>query len=171
MDPLTEKQIRSCFVNCSKGEASRMRLPLDFAETPWQDLDFLGWIDPGARLRAHIVIPRETGPIGITLRVPGAGNTSAVKSSLCRICLTGHASSGVSLLVAPLAGPAGRDGNTVGTYLCADLACSLYVRGKRQPQLRTNQYEESLTLEERITRTVTNLDAFAAKVTSAQRAA
>ncbi|RII19724.1 hypothetical protein DSC45_06910 [Streptomyces sp. YIM 130001] len=34
MKPLTENQIRSPFVNCMKGEASRPRLPLDFAELP-----------------------------------------------------------------------------------------------------------------------------------------
>ncbi|MER7112555.1 FBP domain-containing protein [Streptomyces sp. NPDC000229] len=166
MEPLSEKQIRSSFVNCTKGEASRLRLPSDFTELPWGDLDFLGWVDPGAPLRAHLVLPRGDGPLGITLRVPAVGRASAVKSSLCQICLTGHASSGVTLLVAPLAGARGREGNTVGTYLCSDLACPLYVRGKRQPKLRSGRYEESLTLDERIARMAANLDAFVAKVTA-----
>ncbi|OEJ24104.1 hypothetical protein AR457_06100 [Streptomyces agglomeratus] len=165
MEPLSENQIRSSFVNCTKGEASRLKLPLDFAELPWGDLDFLGWVDPGAPLRAHLVLPRPDGPLGMTLRVPGATRTSAVKSSLCQLCLTGHASSGVTLLAAPLAGARGRAGNTVGIYVCADLACSLYVRGKRQPKLRSGRYEESLTQDERIARTLANLDAFVAKVT------
>ncbi|MFE6837768.1 FBP domain-containing protein [Streptomyces sp. NPDC057705] len=167
MEPLSEKQIRASFVNCTKGEAARLRLPLDFAELPWGDLDFLGWVDPGAPLRAHLVLPRDTGPLGISLRVPSVGRTSAVKSSLCQICLTGHASSGVALLAAPLAGARGREGNTVGTYICADLACSLYLRGKRQPKLRTGRHEESLTQDERLARMWGNLDAFAARVTAA----
>ncbi|MFB0631821.1 FBP domain-containing protein [Streptomyces sp. AB3(2024)] len=166
MEPLSEIQIRSSFVNCTKGEAARLRLPLDFAELPWQDLDFLGWVDPGAPLRAHLVVPREGGPVGISLRVPSVGRTSALKSSLCQICLTGHASSGVTLLAAPLAGARGREGNTVGTYICADLACSLYVRGKRVPKLRTTRYEESLTLDERLARMRGNLDAFTSKITA-----
>ncbi|MEV6954911.1 FBP domain-containing protein [Streptomyces sp. NPDC051183] len=166
MEPLSEKQIRSSFVNCTKGEAARLRLPLDFAELPWEDLDFLGWVDPGAPLRAHLVLHREEGPLGISLRVPAIGRTSAMKSSLCQVCLTGHASSGTTLLVAPLAGPRGREGNTVGTYICTDLACSLYLRGKRQPKLRTVRYEESLTLDERLARMSGNLDAFVAKVTA-----
>ncbi|MEC4574426.1 FBP domain-containing protein [Streptomyces virginiae] len=165
MEPLTEKQIRASFVNCTKGEAARMRLPLDFAELPWEDLDFLGWVDPGAPLRAHLVLPREEGPLGISLRVPSVGRTSAVKSSLCQICLTGHASSGVTLLAAPLAGARGREGNTVGTYICADLACSLYVRGKRQPKLRAGRQEESLTVEERVARMEGNLNGFVSRVT------
>ncbi|GFM99041.1 hypothetical protein Sfulv_38520 [Streptomyces fulvorobeus] len=152
-------------MNCTKGEAARLKLPLDFGALPWEDLDFLGWVDPGAPLRAHIVLPRAGGPLGFSLRVPSVRRTSAVKSSLCQICLTGHASSGVSLLAAPLAGARGREGNTVGIYICADLACPLYVRGKRQPKLRTGRYEESLTVEERVARMAGNLDAFAAKVT------
>ncbi len=167
VDPLTDKQIRSSFVNCTKGEAARLRLPLDFAELPWEDLDFIGWVDPGAPLRAHLVLPRADGPVGISLRVPSVSRTSAVKSSLCQVCLTGHASSGVTLLVAPLAGARGREGNTVGIYVCADLACPLYVRGKRQPKLRTGRYEESLTLDERLARMSGNLDAFVSKVTEA----
>ncbi|MER6505066.1 FBP domain-containing protein [Streptomyces sp. NPDC001455] len=166
MEPLSEKQIRSSFVNCTKGDAARLRLPLDFAELPWQDLDFLGWVDPGAPLKAHLVLPRAEGPVGISLRVPSARRTSVVKSSLCQICLTGHASSGVTLLAAPLAGPRGREGNTIGIYICADLACPLYVRGKRQPKLRAGRYEESLGLDERLARMSENLDAFAAKVTA-----
>ncbi|MCX4662041.1 FBP domain-containing protein [Streptomyces uncialis] len=166
MEPLTEKQIRSSFVNCTKGEAARLKLPLDFADLPWAELDFLGWVDPGAPLRAHLVLPRPGGPLGISLRVPSVRRTSAVRSSLCQICLTAHASSGVALLAAPLAGARGREGNTAGVYLCADLACSLYLRGKRQPKLRSGFYEESLTLEERVARMSGNLDAFLAKVTA-----
>ncbi|MFI8962852.1 FBP domain-containing protein [Streptomyces sp. NPDC053493] len=166
MEPLTDKQIRASFVNCTKGDAARMKLPLDFAELPWDDLDFLGWVDPGAPLRAHLVVPRPDGPVGVTLRVPAVGRTSAMKSSMCQICLTSHASSGVTLLVAPLAGVRGREGNTVGTYICADLACPLYVRGKRQPKLRGRRHEESLTVEEQVERMAANLDAFVNRVTT-----
>ncbi|MFI8520660.1 FBP domain-containing protein [Streptomyces sp. NPDC085481] len=166
MEALTDKQIRSSFVNCTKGDAARMKLPLDFAELPWHDLDFLGWVDPGAPLRAHLVVPRPEGLVGITLRVPSAGRTSAVKSSMCQICLTAHASSGVTLLAAPLAGSRGREGNTVGTYVCADLACPLYVRGKRQPKLRGTRHEESLTVAEQVDRMMGNLNGFVSRVTA-----
>ncbi|MFV2120097.1 FBP domain-containing protein [Streptomyces sp. Act-28] len=170
MEPLSEKQIRASFVNCSKGDAARLRLPADFADLPWDDLDFLGWRDPGAPLRAHLVLPPDAvpgraggGPVGITLRVPERTRTSAVRSSLCRICLTGHASSGVTLFAAPRAGVSGRDGNTVGIYVCSDLACPLYVRGLRQPALRS-RHEESLGVEGRIDRMRANLLAFVENV-------
>ncbi|NES13804.1 MULTISPECIES: FBP domain-containing protein [Micromonospora] len=166
MRPLDEKDIRASFVNCSKGEASRIRMPPGLAEggLPWGDLDFLGWTDPGAPLRALLVVPSGDGLTGIVLRRPEARRTTAVRSSMCRICLTDHTSSGVALFVAPLAGPAGRKGNTVGEYICADLACSLYVRGKRQPKMRLVRREETLTLQERIDRAMANLTAFADRV-------
>ncbi|WP_228978240.1 FBP domain-containing protein [Streptomyces sp. DH12] len=167
MEPLTDKQIRASFVNCSKGEAARLKLPADFGDLPWADLDFLGWRDPGAPLRAYLVVPSATpggDPVGVALRVPERSRTSAVKSSLCRICLTAHASSGVTLFAAPRAGAAGRDGNTVGLYICADLACPLYVRGRRQPALRTRAAEESLGAEERLDRMRANLLAFVENV-------
>lgn len=144
-----------------------MKLPAGFGELPWEDLDFLGWRDPGAPLRAHLVVPAEQPggrPVGVTLRVPERSRTSAVQSSMCRICLTGHASSGVTLFSAPRAGAAGRDGNTVGLYICSDLACSLYVRGKRQPSMRTARYEESLSVQDRIDRMWVNLLAFVTNV-------
>ncbi|GIE94762.1 FBP domain-containing protein [Paractinoplanes rishiriensis] len=163
MEPLTERDIRDSFVNCSKGEASRIKMPPDLAATPWADLDFLGWTDPGAPLRALLVLPSREG---IVLRRPESRRTTAMRSSMCRVCLTGHSSDGVTLFVAALAGPAGRQGNTVGEYICSDLACSLYLRGKRQPRGRLVRPEESLTLDERVDRALTNLNGFVKRVTS-----
>jgi hypothetical protein len=139
-------------------------MPAGLGDTAWADLDFLGWTDPGAPLRAVLVAPGADGPVGLVLRRPSERRTSALRSSMCQICLTGHVSSGVALFVAPLAGAAGRRGNTVGEYLCADLACSLYLRGKRQPKMRLIRQEETLSLAERIDRAMTNLAAFTGRV-------
>jgi len=166
MDALTEREIRDSFVNCSKGEAGRVKLPADLADTPWHDLDFLGWNDPGAPQRALLVVPTGSGPAGLVLRRPDSRRSGAARSSMCRICTTTHTSDGVTLFVAALAGPAGRQGNTVGDYMCSDLACSLYIRGKRQPRGRLVRSEETLNLEERIDRAMTNLNGFVKRVTS-----
>ncbi len=66
-------------------------------------------------------------------------------------------------MAAPKAGKAGQQGNSVGAYMCDDLACSLYVRGKKDAGVGA-RLPESLTLEEKIQRTVRNLTAFVAKV-------
>ncbi len=166
MQALDEQRIRASFINCSKGEAGRIRMPPGLAAggVPWADLDFLGWTDPGAPQRALLVVPGEQGPTGLVLRRPEAVRSAALRSSMCRICLTDHAGSGVALFVAPLAGAAGRKGDTVGEYLCTDLACSLYLRGKRRPKLRLVRREETLTLSERIDRAMRNLAAFTGRV-------
>ena len=165
MEPLTEQQIRGSLVNCSMGEASRIKMP-DLAAVPWGDLDFLGWTDPGAPQRALLVVPFDAGIVGIVLRRPEARRGTAMRSGMCRVCYTGHTSDGVTLFVAPLAGAAGRQGNTVGEYLCSDLACSLYLRGKKQPRGRLVRQEETLTLDERVDRALTNLNGFVKRVTS-----
>jgi hypothetical protein len=164
MEPLTEQAIRASFVNCSKGEAGRIKLPPGFGDTLWADLDFLGWSDPGSPQRALLVVPGDGTPVGVLLRRPESRRTTAMRSSMCRVCLTAHAADGVTLFVAPLAGAAGRRGNSVGDYFCSDLACSLYLRGKRQPRGRLVRHEESLSLPERIDRAMSNLGAFVDRV-------
>ncbi|AJT68716.1 FBP domain-containing protein [Streptomyces chattanoogensis] len=165
MEPIGEKEIRASFVNCSKGEARRISLPRELPELAWSDLDFLGWRDPGAPDRGYLVTEREGDLVGLTLRTPQSAHRSFTKTTACAMCLTGHPGSGVSLLAAPKAGASGRQGNTVGAYFCSDLACSLYLRGKKQTGLL--RYEESLTLDERITRTLTNVHLFVDKVLAA----
>ncbi|MGW2209783.1 FBP domain-containing protein [Streptomyces sp. NPDC001781] len=158
MRPLTEQDIRASFVNCSKGDAKRLTVPRDLTERPWDDLDFLGWRDPGAPDRSYLVLERGTALVGIALRHPTV-RRGFQHRSMCSVCLTTHRGGGVSLMTARKAGAAGREGNSVGVYMCADLACSLYVRGKKVPE-SGSRFEESLTTEEQIARAGGNLDAF-----------
>ncbi|WP_329543885.1 FBP domain-containing protein [Streptomyces sp. NBC_01356] len=158
MRSLTEQDIRSSFINCSKGEAKRLPTPRDLAEHPWDDLDFLGWRDPGAPDRSYLVTERSGDVVGVTLRFPSS-RRGFLHRSMCSLCLTTHPGNGVSLMTARKTGAAGREGNSVGIYMCADLACSLYVRGKKSLE-SGSRFEESLTVEQQIARTVGNLYAF-----------
>lgn len=164
MRPLTEQDIRSSFINCSKGEAKRLAVPRDLGERPWDDLDFLGWRDPGAPDRSYLVTEREDRLVGVALRFQPA-QRGFLQRSLCSLCLTAHPRGGVSLMTARKAGAAGREGNSVGLYMCADLACSLYLRGRKVPENGT-RFDESLTLEEQVARTTGNLAAFLDKLTT-----
>ncbi len=159
MTPLNEQQIRAAFVNCTKGEAKRLYVPHDLGDRPWADLDYLGWRDPQSPLRGYLVAEHEGRPCGIVLRAPESGG--GARRRMCSLCVTVH-SGGVSLMVAPRGGKAGQQGNSVGTYICADLCCSLYVRNK----LATGApaLHETLTIAQRADRLVVNLDAFIAKV-------
>ncbi|WP_026341807.1 FBP domain-containing protein [Actinomadura atramentaria] len=163
MRPMTEQEIRTAFVNCTKGEAKRLAVPRDLAERPWEDVDFLGWRDPRAPDRAYLAAEMDGRPVAVALRSPGTAARQA-RRAMCSLCLTTH-TGGVSLMIAPRAGRSGQQGDSVGTYICDDLACSLYVRGKK-PAGAGARLPESLTLEEKIERTVANLRAFLAKVTA-----
>lgn len=162
MRALTEKEIRTAFVNCTKGEAKRLAVPRDLSDRPWGDLDYFGWRDPQAPDRAYVVLERDGRPLAVALRSPRAAAWQA-RRSMCSVCVTSH-TGGVSLMVAPKAGKPGKQGNSVGLYMCSDLSCSLYVRGKKDagPGGRLN---EAMTQEEKIRRLVENLAAFVAKVT------
>ncbi|MFG2679873.1 FBP domain-containing protein [Streptomyces sp. NPDC048392] len=164
MRALVEQDIRTSFVNCSKGEAKRLAVPRDLDQRPWHDLDFLGWRDPGAADRGYVVTDHGGHLTGVALRFQPA-RSSYFQRSMCALCLTTHPRGGVSLMTARRAGAAGREGNSVGLYMCTDLACSLYLRGKKVPGNGT-RFEESLTLEEQIARTLARLSAFVAKVTA-----
>ena len=163
MKALTEQEIRRSFVNCTKGEAKRLSVPRDLAERPWGDLDFLGWRDPQAPDRAYLVTEIDGRPTALTLRSSGAASWQT-RRSMCSMCMTTH-TGGVSLMVAAKKGKAGQQGNTVGAYIGSDLACSLYLRGKKDVGMGA-QLHETLTLEEKIQRTASNLTAFIARVTS-----
>ncbi|MGW2520905.1 FBP domain-containing protein [Streptomyces sp. NPDC001617] len=176
MEPLTEQEIRAAFVNCTKGEAKRLHIPRDLADRPWEDLDCLGWRDPQAPDRAYLVVELDGLPRAVQLRSSPAGSWQT-RRSMCSMCLTtlphsrlrssgGTPIGGVCLMVAPKAGKAGQQGNSVGAYMCSDLACSLYVRGKKDAGVG-GRLHETITLEEKIRRTVANLAAFVAKVTTA----
>ncbi len=166
MEPLEEKDIRASFVNCSKSETKRINLPRPLSGVPWADLDFLGWRDPGAPDRGYIVAEHDGRLVGVTLRSPQSVHRSFTKTTVCTLCITAHPGTGVRLLTAPRAGAAGRQANSVGAYMCADLACSLYLRGKKTTGLGM-RYEESLPLQAKIDRTRLNLAAFFDKVLAA----
>jgi hypothetical protein len=160
--PVTEREIRASFVNCTKGEARRLAVPRDLAARPWDDLDFLGWRDPAAPDRAYLVTESGDGFVGVALR-RAATHAGRVRRSMCSLCLTTHTGDGVSLMTARKAGKAGQLGNSVGAYICTDLACSLYLRGKKDAGLG-GRFHESLTVAEKVERTMANLTGFLDRV-------
>ena len=119
MEPLTENQIRRSFVNCSKGEANSVTLPRDLDQLPWADLELLGWRDAKAPLRGYLVVRREDRPVGISLRAADT-KMSGRTAAMCLLCQTAQTGDAISLFTARRTGESGRNGNTVGTCVCAD---------------------------------------------------
>ncbi|MGX5680012.1 FBP domain-containing protein [Schumannella luteola] len=126
MKPLSATEIRESFVNASQGESERIPLP-GLHEVMWDDREYLGWRDPQARQRGYLVFWRGDTPVGIVLRASESALRPGI-SAMCSLCRITQPSDQVTLFSAPRAGQAGRDGSTVGTYICDDLACSHLIR-------------------------------------------
>ena len=135
MHALTEQQVRRSFVNCSQGEAKGLALPKDFAELDWPALELLGWRDPKAPLRGYLVVDTGEGPVGVAVRAADTRMSSRT-AAMCLLCQTARTGDAVSLFTAKRTGAAGRNGNTVGTYMCADLGCADRVRTEIPPWLQ-----------------------------------
>lgn len=128
MNPLTENQIRASFVNASRRESSQLTLPSDLADLRWDRLDYLGWVDRKAPLRAYAVVPVDDTLVGLALRAPeGAASR---RRAVCAWCEDVIATDDVSLYVVRRAGAAGRNGDTIGTLICTTFECSKNVRRK-----------------------------------------
>ncbi|MBF6235517.1 FBP domain-containing protein [Nocardia otitidiscaviarum] len=157
----TRDDIAHCFVNSSRSVIRTMTFPRDFDDLPWPELDYLGWTDPRAPRRAYLVAEHTGRLVGIELR---AANTDGVRprTGMCELCHAVHRVGGTNLFTARKAGAAGKAGNSVGTYVCADFCCSLYVRGRKP--LGANQPEQALPTEARIEHLTRRLDGFVARV-------
>ncbi|MBX7443053.1 MULTISPECIES: FBP domain-containing protein [unclassified Arthrobacter] len=136
MQSATPQQIRSSFINASRSEAAKLTLPKDFDSLDWESLDFLGWRDAKMPLRGYLVVPGPKGLTGIMLRAP-EGGARKNRSVLCELCRDVFSKEDVLLWVARRAGQPGRDGNTVGTLICADFLCCANVR-KEPPASEIN---------------------------------
>ena len=147
MSPLSEQEIRRSFVNCSRGEAAALTLPRDLDRLDWDELEVLGWRDAKAPLRGYLVLEREGRPLGVALRAADTRMSSRT-TAMCLLCQTAQAGDAVSLFTARRAGAAGRDGNTVGTYICADLGCAARARSEIPPWLQDRDPAE--VAEERV---------------------
>jgi hypothetical protein len=161
VEPLSAEEIRSSFVNSSRSLVKAMTLPRDFDALPWESLDYLGWRDPKAPARGYLVVRRDEGVLGIAVNTAATG-TPRRGTGLCDLCHTAHQVTDVSLFVARRAGSAGKEGNTVGTYICADLAaCSLYVRGLKELEVPQG---ETVAPEIRSERLTQRLETFIGRV-------
>ncbi|WP_131098728.1 FBP domain-containing protein [Streptomonospora litoralis] len=163
MNPATESDIRASFVNCSKGEAKRLPVLRDLADLPWDDLDFLGWRDPAAPDRGYLVGEHGSRLVGVVLRSAARRTRDVTRRSLCSLCVTSHPAGGVELMSARKAGAAGRQGDSAGVHMCADLACPLYVRGIKSPAAG-GRLPEDMTLDEQIERTASRVGTFLSRV-------
>ena len=128
MISLTEKDIRTSFVNASLKERSSLTLPPQFAErdeASWERLDYLGWRDPKLPAVGYVVAWVDDAPVSILLRQADGRIRTRPQ---CAWCEDVTLPNDVVLFSAKRGGQAGRKGDTVATLLCANFECSVNVR-------------------------------------------
>lgn len=125
MFALTEKTIRSSFINVSQRERTSLVVPRDVADTDWAARDYYGWRDPKTPLLGFIVAEIDGEAVGLQLRQADQPTRTRPQCSWCSdVTLPNE----VVLFAAKRAGKAGRSGNTVGTLICARFECSRNAR-------------------------------------------
>lgn len=152
MHPLTEKQIRTSFVNASRREATQATLP-DLDALDWDRLDYLGWRDRKAPLAAYVVLEIDGAPTGVLLR--SSDRTRLRRRAVCAWCEDVVVTEDVTLYVARRGGASGRRGNTIGTLICTDFLCSANVR--RPPTRAEAGSDAEAVREEMVARRVAGL--------------
>ncbi|WP_282851865.1 FBP domain-containing protein [Gulosibacter sediminis] len=125
MIPLTEKFIRTNFINASKKERSELSLPENFDEVDWDSLDYFGWRDPRVARRAYAFVPIGGDEVrGILFQQ----QPPLAKPQLCGWCHDVRLPNDVVFSNAKRSGSSGRNGNTVAVYVCKNFECSFNVR-------------------------------------------
>ncbi|WP_375486082.1 FBP domain-containing protein [uncultured Jatrophihabitans sp.] len=127
MKPVSKSEIQRALVNVTKSERAALGVPADFTDVQWPVLDFYGWRDPKFPQRGYLVHRQQDTLVAIAVSTSGGGLAPGRKA-MCGICHAVDNSRAVELFTARRTGPAGRAGNTVGTYICAGLDCSMQLR-------------------------------------------
>lgn len=126
MRAMTEAEVRAALTNVDEAERAAMTVPTAFYLLDWDHMDFVGWQDPVRPDRAYLIAETPTRTAAVMLRAatarPGARN------GICDLCHCMQPGDHIALYNAKRSGEAGRRGDSIGVYICADLSCHDSVR-------------------------------------------
>ena len=111
----------------------------------------------GKESQRIVIVERDGVPTGIVLR---AASGARPRAAMCNLCHTMQPGNQVALFTARRAGDAGERGDSVGTYICADLGCHDNVR--LAAPLAPSEVRASV--DRRIDSTRARVEAFVARV-------
>jgi hypothetical protein len=152
---VNETMIRASFINASRKEVTDLTLPPRFDDVDFDLRDYFGWRDPKINRRAYVIVQRHDGPVGIMLQQTEA---SARFRAQCSWCQDVQLPNDVLFYSARRAGAPGRNGNTVGTLVCAHFECSANVR--KLPPLAYIGFDTHAARDERIATLRVRAEAF-----------
>lgn len=129
-----------------------------FERIVWDNLDFLGWCDQSSD-KAFLVFETDAEPNGIMLERL-AIRTSNARSFMCSLCRTVHGMSGIANFTYKCR--CGTGYHTLTDMFCANLQCSLYVRGILAAD--GLQFYETISARRKIERLHEGIDRFQASL-------
>lgn len=148
MSPLSRNEI---FALYTKKEQKDLRIP-DLSKTDWKNLDYFGWRHPSGHL--GYIIYEYLGNLRGLVLTPGRGSGRLIPK-ICSWCTTPQLGDRITSFSTPSKIDSNR---SIGNYVCADLECSLYIRGLKQTG--SAKLSETLNIVERSLRLRANLDNF-----------
>jgi len=125
MLPLTETTLRASFVNASQRERAGLSLPAQLEELDWDSLDFLAWRDRKFTNLGYVIVDLDGAATGILLRQSDSRMRTRPQCSWCEDI---ELRNNVVFFSAKRSGEAGRNGDTVGTLVCANFECAANAR-------------------------------------------
>lgn len=155
MRPIDERDIRASFINASRKEVSSLSLPSGFGDIDFDRLDFLGWSDQKFVRRAYVVAEVDGVLTGVLLQ---RAEQRVLARAQCSWCEDVTLRNDVQFYSARKAGAAGRNGDTIGTLVCAEFGCSGNVR--LLPPLAYEGFDREAARQQRIERLGENVRAF-----------
>lgn len=140
MSPITPEDLRAGFVNASKREVAKASLPPPeaLAAIDWEQREYFGWRDAKLESTAYLALELD-GELRVVL-LHRAKEPKVRRKKMCILCEDVVNLDDVSMYSAALAGPAGRKGDTIGTFICTDFICSANVR--RPPTIEAGGVDE-----------------------------
>jgi len=159
MRPITEKALRASFVNASLRERNTLTIPSEFAGLDWPSLDFLAWRDARSPMLGYVVTELDGQAIGVLMRQAESRPRSRAQCSWCEDV---QLPNDVIFSSAKRAGEAGRNGNTIGTLVCANFECPANVR--RRPPMAYIGFDVDAARQQRIAALTVHVRNFVADV-------
>jgi hypothetical protein len=155
MQPISETAIRRSFTNVSQRERNGLTLPPGLASIDWDRLDYLGWRDAKIPSLGYVIADLGGSPVGVMLR---QAEGRARNRAQCSWCEDVQLPNDVVLFSAKRAGAPGRNGNTVGTLVCAGFECCVNVR--KRPPVAYIGFDVDAARQQRIAALRTHVEAF-----------
>ena len=133
MQPVTEEQLRSSFINATEDELRRLPMP-GLHESIWDEREYLGWRDMQAAQLGYVSLWQGSELVSIVVR--SSGSLRSGIAAMCSMCHSTQPATQVRLFTARFAGKKGLAGSSVGTYICESLSCPMIIR-RASPHLTT----------------------------------